>query len=113
MQEDVKEAQDFPSPTAIKFSHEGKFKSFDVVRTSATCGPKELHDAHFGTDTYEWEFAGVRIATNGSFFQGELGMISVITECFGQQELNTLSPSQAFDNLAKYLGQFLDTNLLT
>ncbi len=115
MEEDVQEAQNFPSPIALKFSYEYAQDGIQVVRTSATSGPKELHNAlQFGScmDSYESEFAGVRIATKSLFFQGELSMISVITENYGQKEFSGLSPKQAFDNLVKYLRAFIDTHLL-
>ncbi len=73
MEEDIGEGHLFPSPTALTFSH----KQFEglVARSSATCRPKEiLQYPESPNDTYEWEFSGVRIAADASFFGGELGI---------------------------------------
>ncbi len=109
MREDIKEGQNFPSPTALKFSHEGLL----VMRGSATCRPEEIRDYNVSPDdTYEWGGSGVRIAANASLFGGELGMISVTTENCGLLSLNSPSVSQAFAKLVDDLGKFIDSNLL-
>ena len=112
MREDVREGQNFPSPTALNFSHE-RLEGLLVGRSSATSGPKEIRDYdNSPADTYEWEFSGVRIAANASFFGGELGMISVITDNYGLLNLNSVNVIQAFARLADYLGKFIDSDLL-
>lgn len=103
------EGQNFTSPTALNFSYEG-LEGLLVGRGSATCGPEEIHDYDASPDvTYEWEFSGVRIAANSSFFDGELGMIS---DNYGLLKLNSASVIQAFAKLTDYLGRFIDSNLL-
>ena len=55
MREDVKEGQNFPSPTALNFSYR-QVEGLLVGRSSATCGPEEIHDYDASPDdTYEWE----------------------------------------------------------
>ena len=57
-QEDIKERQGFPSPTALTFSYE-QFEG-TVARVSATSGPKEItRYEDSADDPYEWEVAGV------------------------------------------------------
>ena len=80
-----------------------------IPRSLATCGPKEiLQYAESPTDTYEWEFSGVRIAADASLFGGELGMISVITWNYGCLDMNYLNVAQAFGKLADFVKKFLD-----
>jgi len=111
MGQDIAEEQNFPSPTALTFSHE-QFEGL-VARSSATCGPKEiLQYAESPKDTYEWEFSGVKIAADASHFGGELGMVSVITCNYGCLDMNSLNVEQAFGKLADFVGKFLDSNLL-
>jgi len=50
------------------------------------------------------------MAANG--LQGDFNMISVITDNYGLLELNTLSATQRFENLTKYLGKFFVENFL-
>ncbi len=80
MQEEVKEGENFPSPTAPRFLYEAA-EGLTVARGSATCGPEEiLERATAPADTYEWKFVGVKTTADATLFGGEIGMISVITD---------------------------------
>ena len=109
MKQDIKERQGFPSPTALTFSYE-QFEG-TIARPSATSGPKEIllfeESPH---DTYEWEFAGIVRAAEATRFGGELGLISVVTKNYGVINNNALNTVAAFGQLAKFLGNFLDSN---
>ncbi len=63
-------------------------------------------------DTYKWEFSGVKMAANASFFDGELGIISVITDNYDFLDIKSLSALQAFEKLADFVVKFLDSNML-
>lgn len=112
MREEITEGQNFPWPTALNFSHK-VVEGLLVGRSSATSGPKEIQDYNTSpNDTYEWEFSGVRIAANSSFYDEELGMISVITFIYGLLSLNSQWVIQAFAKLAKYLENFIESSRL-
>ena len=59
-------------------------------------------------DPYEWEFAGVRRAAGVTRFDGELGLLSVVTSNYDWIAINSVDTRAAFTRLSDLLNRFLD-----
>ena len=96
--------QGFPSETMYDFS----YRVPGVIRSATTCGGRSIvGESSSCANFYEWEGSGFYSAVQRSNFGGEFGLVSVVTNNWGQTRFKQCQVPEAFKNLTNFWLKFL------